>query len=335
MASGAVPIACNMTSRPRDLSRVLVGCSISYKNAAYCDCPGWFARVSFASDPGCPGTASPAACPTGWRATCPPDQTTALQRERTESTTSARQLMPPRVRVSQGRFLPILRLRWRPAASAFAARLTGLACTSMRSSRSRCSSVWSRSRLPTRIRSSSAGWSVRLRCRSCGSSSSPRSSGGCLGSLPAWSSAGARGLDATTEAPLLRDLAACTDQQPPQHVHHERYDDKDEEYLYWSQAHSLIMHRPELSRKPLVGEKSALRVILYPCGGRARLLQGRGGRTRWITSSKTRECCSRPPERYTPNAMERRHSRQEPTYPWKRRDAAAASTRTVSATTMP
>jgi hypothetical protein len=27
--------------------------------------------------------------------------------------------------------------------------------------------------------------------------------------------------------------------------------------------------------------------------------------------------------------MERRHSRQEPTYPWKRRDAAAALTRTV------
>jgi hypothetical protein len=37
----------------------------------------------------------------------------------------------------------------------------------------------------------------------------------------------------------------------------------------------------------------------------------------------------------TPNATERRRSRREPTYPWKRRDAAAASTRTVSATTMP
>ena len=62
-----------------------------------------------------------------------------------------------------------------------------------------------------------------------------------MGSLPAWSSAGARGLEATTEAPLLRDLAgwtdpAWTDQQPPQHVHHERYDDKDDEYLYCSQA---------------------------------------------------------------------------------------------------
>jgi hypothetical protein len=87
-----------------------------------------------------------------------------------------------------------------------------------------------------------------------------------LGSLPARSSAGARERDATTEAPLLRNLAgwthpAWTDQQPPQHVHHEPYHNKDEEYLYWSQAHSLIMHRPELSRKPLVGEKGALRAI--------------------------------------------------------------------------
>src|SRR5918994_6216347 len=202
--------------------------------------PGRCARVSFASDLGCPGTASPAACPTGWRPTCPPDQAS----------------------VFQGTFLPIRPPRWRRAASAFAARLIGVGCTYTRSLPSRCSSAWSRSRLPTRIRSSSAGWSVRLRCRSCGSSSSPRSSGGCLGSSPARSSAGARGLDATTEAPLLRDLAAWTDQQPPQHVRHEPYDDEDEEYLYWSQAHSLIMHRPELSRKPLVGEKGAPRVIV-------------------------------------------------------------------------
>jgi hypothetical protein len=48
----------------------------------------------------------------------------------------------------------------------------------------------------------------------------------------------------------VRDLAAWTDQQPPQHVPHERYDDKDEEYLYWSQSHSHIMHRPALLRKP-------------------------------------------------------------------------------------
>jgi hypothetical protein len=83
-----------------------------------------------------------------------------------------------------------------------------------------------------------------------------------LGSSPARSSAGAREREATTEAPLLRDLAAWTDQQPPEHVRHEPYDDKDEEYLYRSQAHSRIMHRPELSRKPLVGEMGALRVIL-------------------------------------------------------------------------
>src|SRR5215218_6345794 len=237
-ASRTVPIASIRTSTPRDLSRLLAGCRIGYKSAAIATAPGWFARVSFASDPGCPGTASPAACPTGWRATCPTDQ----------------------VRVFQRTFLPIRRHRWRRAASAFAARLIGLACTSMRSSPSRCSSAWSRSRLPTRIRSSSAGWSVRLRSRSCGSSSSRPSSGGCLGLLPARSSAGARGLAATAEAPLLRDLAgwthpAWTDQQSPQHVRHEPYDDEDEEYLYWSQAHSHIMHRPELSRKPLVGEK--------------------------------------------------------------------------------
>jgi hypothetical protein len=42
------------------------------------------------------------------------------------------------------------------------------------------------------------------------------------------------------------------DQQPPQHVHHERYDDKDEKYLYWSQAHSHIMHRPEPLRTILM-----------------------------------------------------------------------------------
>jgi hypothetical protein len=33
------------------------------------------------------------------------------------------------------------------------------------------------------------------------------------------------------------------------------------------------MLRSELLRKPLVGEKGALRVILYSLGGRARLLQ--------------------------------------------------------------
>jgi len=72
-------------------------------------------------------------------------------------------------------------------------------------------------------------------------------------------------------APLLRDLAGWTavwtgpawaDQQSPQHVRHEPYDDKDEEYLYGSQAHCHIMHRPGLSRKPLVGEKGTPRVIL-------------------------------------------------------------------------
>ena len=78
--------------------------------------------------------------------------------------------------VFQGTFLPIRPPRWRRAASAFAARLIGVGCTYTRSSPSRCSSAWSRSRLQTRIRSSSAGWSVRLWCRLCGSSSSPRSS---------------------------------------------------------------------------------------------------------------------------------------------------------------
>ena len=62
-------------------------------------------------------------------------------------------------------------------------------------------------------------------------------------------------------APTEGSLAPWPDQQPPQHVHHERYDDKDEEYLYDSQAHNHIMHRPELSRKPLVGEKCALGAI--------------------------------------------------------------------------
>jgi hypothetical protein len=67
--------------------------------------------------------------------------------------------------------------------------------------------------------------------------------------------------------PSVRDLAgwthpARTDQQPPQHVRHEPHDDKDEKYLYWSQAHSHIMHRPGPSRKPLVGEKGAPRVIV-------------------------------------------------------------------------
>ena len=57
------------------------------------------------------------------------------------------------------------------------------------------------------------------------------------------------------EAPFLRDLAAWTDQQPPHHVRYERYDDKDEEYLYWSQAHSYIMHCPELLRKPIGGRR--------------------------------------------------------------------------------
>ena len=230
MALRPVPIASARTSTPRDLSRLLVGCSISYKSAAIATAHGGL---------------SPAACPTGWRATCPTDQ----------------------ARVFQGELLPIRQARLKRAASAFAARLIAVGCTSTRSSPSRCSSAWSPSLLPTRIRSSSAGWSVRLRSRSCGSSSSRPSSGGCLGLLPARSSAGARGLAATAEAPLLRDLAgwthpAWTDQQSPQHVRHEPYDDEDEEYLYWSQAHSHIMHRPELSRKPLVGEKGAPRVIV-------------------------------------------------------------------------
>src|SRR5215213_10186284 len=130
------------TSRLRDLCRLLVGCSISYEKRLL-RLPGQSARVLFASDPGCSGTPYPAACPTGWRPTCPPDQ----------------------VRVFQGTFLPIRRPLWRRAASAFGARLTGVACTSTRSPRSRCSSAWSRLLLPTRIGSSSAGWSVRLRCR--------------------------------------------------------------------------------------------------------------------------------------------------------------------------
>jgi hypothetical protein len=37
-------------------------------------------------------------------------------------------------------------------------------------------------------------------------------------------------------APTEGSLAAWPDQQPPQHVHHERYDDKDDEYLFCSQA---------------------------------------------------------------------------------------------------
>jgi hypothetical protein len=73
-------------------------------------------------------------------------------------------------------------------------------------------------------------------------------------------------------APTEGSLAAWTDHQPPRHIHHERYDHKDEEYLYCSQVHSQIMDCPELLRKPLVGEKGALSVILYHCGGRARLL---------------------------------------------------------------
>jgi hypothetical protein len=51
--------------------------------------------------------------------------------------------------------------------------------------------------------------------------------------------------------PSVRDLAGWT-----------HPDDKDEKYLYWSQAHSHIMHRPGPSRKPLVGEKGAPRVIV-------------------------------------------------------------------------
>ena len=84
--------------------------------------PGRFAPVSFASDPGCPGTASLAACPSRWRATCPPVQ----------------------ARVFQGEFLPIRRVRLKRAVSAFAARLIGVGCTSTRSPPSRCSSAWSR-----------------------------------------------------------------------------------------------------------------------------------------------------------------------------------------------
>jgi hypothetical protein len=55
--------------------------------------------------------------------------------------------------------------------------------------------------------------------------------------------------------PFSRDLAAgwtdpaWTDHKPPQHVRHEPYADEDEEYLYRSEAHSHIMHRPGLSRK--------------------------------------------------------------------------------------
>jgi hypothetical protein len=48
----------------------------------------------------------------------------------------------------------------------------------------------------------------------------------------------------------MQDLAAWTDQQSPQHVNHERYDDKDEQYLYRSQSHSHIMPRLALLRKP-------------------------------------------------------------------------------------
>src|SRR5215212_791569 len=112
----------------------------------------------------------------------------------------------------------------------------------------------------------------------------------------------------------MTPLAAWTDQQPPHYVHYERYDDKDEEYLYCSQAHSHIMHRPELLRKLLVGEQGALRVFCT-LGGRAPLLQGRAGRTRWITSPKTRKRCSGLLKRYTPNATQRRRLHQEPTCP--------------------
>jgi len=66
----------------------------------------------------------------------------------------------------------------------------------------------------------------------------------------------------------MRDLAAgwthpaWTDQKPPQHVRHEPHADEDQEYLYRSEAHSHIMHRPGLSRKLLVGEKGAPKVIV-------------------------------------------------------------------------
>src|SRR5215210_5101366 len=39
-ASGTVPIASTRTSTPRDLSRLLVRCSISYKSAAIATAPG-------------------------------------------------------------------------------------------------------------------------------------------------------------------------------------------------------------------------------------------------------------------------------------------------------
>jgi hypothetical protein len=39
VASRPVPIACTRTSTPRDLSRVLAGCSISYKSAAIATAP--------------------------------------------------------------------------------------------------------------------------------------------------------------------------------------------------------------------------------------------------------------------------------------------------------
>jgi hypothetical protein len=65
----------------------------------------------------------------------------------------------------------------------------------------------------------------------------------------------------------LRDLAAgwtdpaWTDNKPPKHVDHEPYADEDEEYLYRSEAHGHIMHRPGLWRKPLVGEMDAPEVL--------------------------------------------------------------------------
>jgi hypothetical protein len=39
-ASGTVPIASTRTSTPCDLSRLLAGCSISYKSAAIATAPG-------------------------------------------------------------------------------------------------------------------------------------------------------------------------------------------------------------------------------------------------------------------------------------------------------
>ena len=51
------------------------------------------------------------------------------------------------------------------------------------------------------------------------------------------------------------ELAAWTDHEPPQHVHQERYGDKDYEYLYWSHEH--IMHHPIAARISITTAHSA------------------------------------------------------------------------------